>query len=150
MCDAWPAAEFVGVTRDMHRETMSPRERWLAALGRRNPDRVPMDYWATPEMDQKLLRHFGRDDIWDVLRLLHIDRPVVVAPAYVGPPRPPGTNDFGVVYRKINYGTGTYDEAVYHPLAKYESVAELEAEHVWPQPDWFDYSVLASQVAGKE
>ena len=134
----------------MHRETMSPRERWLAALGRRNPDRVPMDYWATPEMDQKLLRHFGRDDIWDVLRLLHIDRPVVVAPAYVGPPRPPGTNDFGVVYRKINYGTGTYDEAVYHPLAKYESVAELEAEHVWPQPDWFDYSVLASQVAGKE
>lgn len=129
---------------------MTPRERWLAVLNRRKPDRVPMDYWATPEVDQKLMRHFRCDDIWEVCKRLHIDRVVVLTPAYAGPPPPPGANEFGVVYRKVDYGTGTYDEAVHHPLAKYNSIAELQAEYVWPEADWYDYSVLASQVAGKE
>jgi len=31
---------------------MTPRERWLAVLERRPPDRVPMDYWATAEATQ--------------------------------------------------------------------------------------------------
>jgi uroporphyrinogen decarboxylase len=31
----------------MPRETMTPRERWLAVLRREKPDRVPMDYWTT-------------------------------------------------------------------------------------------------------
>jgi uroporphyrinogen decarboxylase len=129
---------------------MTPKERWLAVLRRQKPDRVPMDYWATPEMDQKLLRHFGYDDIWDVFRLLHIDRAVVVAPTYAGPPRPENANDFGVIFEKAHYSSGVYDEAVYHPLAKYKSVAELKADYVWPQADWFDYSSLPSQLAGKE
>ena len=27
---------------------MTSRERWLVVLQRERPDRVPMDYWATP------------------------------------------------------------------------------------------------------
>jgi len=38
-------------------ETMTPRERWLAVLNRQKPDRVPMDYWATPEATGKLMRY---------------------------------------------------------------------------------------------
>ena len=38
----------------MPKETMTPRERWLAVLQRRKPDRVPMDYWSTPEFEEKL------------------------------------------------------------------------------------------------
>ena len=33
----------------MTKETMTPRERWQAVLTRQPPDRVPMDYWSTPE-----------------------------------------------------------------------------------------------------
>jgi uroporphyrinogen decarboxylase len=109
-----------------------------------------MDYWATPEVDARLLRHFGRDDIWEVFRVLHIDRPVTVFPAYVGPPRPEGTNDFGVIYRKADYGNGAYDEAAYCPLAKYNSPAEVARDYSWPQPDWYDYSTLPAQLVGKK
>ena len=43
----------------MPRETMTPRDRWLAVLTRRKPDRVPMDYWSTPEFSASLIRHLG-------------------------------------------------------------------------------------------
>jgi uroporphyrinogen decarboxylase len=134
----------------MRKETMTARERWLATLERRQPDRCPLDYWATPEVDRKLLRHFGCDDMWQVFKRLHIDRPVVVGPEYFGPRRPDDTNEFGVIYRKVDYGTGVYDEAVHHPLAKYTSLAELKAEYVWPKADWYDYKSLPAKVAGKE
>jgi uroporphyrinogen decarboxylase len=75
---------------------------------------------------------------------------VVVSPAYVGPPRPEGANHFGVIYKKVDYGSGAYDEALFHPLAQFQSVADLEAKYVWPQADWYDYRCLASQLVGKE
>ena len=44
-------------------DTMTSRERWLAVLARKKPDRVPMDYWATPEATDRLIdliREHGR------------------------------------------------------------------------------------------
>ena len=41
----------------MPKETMSRRERWLAVLQRRMPDRVPTDYWATDEAHARLKAH---------------------------------------------------------------------------------------------
>ena len=38
---------------------MTPRERWQAALEHRGADRVPTDYWATPEFSAKLIRRLG-------------------------------------------------------------------------------------------
>ena len=32
----------------MRKESFSPRERWEAVLKGQRPDRLPMDYWATP------------------------------------------------------------------------------------------------------
>lgn len=29
----------------MIRESMTPKERWLAVLRHEKPDRIPMDYW---------------------------------------------------------------------------------------------------------
>jgi hypothetical protein len=52
----------------MPREGMTPRERWLAVLRRERPDRVPMDYWATGEANQKLMRHLGCATMQAVLR----------------------------------------------------------------------------------
>ncbi|MFH1228082.1 MAG: uroporphyrinogen decarboxylase family protein [Planctomycetota bacterium] len=134
----------------MTKETMTPRERWLAALKRQKPDRIPMDYWATDEATEKLRQYLGCDNIWDIFKRLHIDRPVVVRPKYAGPPLPDNTDAFGCQYKKVDYGTGVYEECVHHPLAQYETLDEIKLNYKWPNPDWYDYSVIPQQLAGKE
>ncbi|HDI00463.1 MAG: uroporphyrinogen-III decarboxylase-like protein [Candidatus Latescibacterota bacterium] len=134
----------------MPRETMTPKERWLAVLRREKPDRIPMDYWATEEATQKLLKYLGCSDVWEMYKKLHIDPVVSVGPRYVGPPLPPDTDMYGCKYKKVDYGAGVYLECVYHPLANYNTVEEIEKNYTWPTPDWFDYSVIPKQIEGKE
>ena len=131
-------------------ETMTARERWLAVLTRKTPDRVPMDYWATPETNENLLRHLGCDDLDVALERLHVDRPVTVRPRYVGPAVPDGYDVFGVRYEEVDYGTGVYRERVYSPLAQYTTVKEIEQAYTWPSPDWWDHSGISGQIEGKE
>jgi uroporphyrinogen decarboxylase len=134
----------------MPKESMSPRERWLAVLSRKTPDRVPMDYWSTPEATEKLMRHMGCSQESEVLERLHIDRPVTVSPRYAGPAVASDADAFGCRYRDMSYGTGVYRECVHHPLASFETLSELKRGYRWPDPDWWDYSAIASQIAGRE
>jgi uroporphyrinogen decarboxylase len=133
----------------MPKESMTPRERWLAVLQRKQPDRVPMDYWATSEATQKLLQHLGYADTQALFKRLHIDAVISVGPRYVGPPVPAGQDQFGCRYQHVDYGTGEYAECIYHSLAAYESVDEIERNYRWPSPDWYDYSHIPQQIAGK-
>lgn len=134
----------------MRKETMTPKERWLAVLQRKAPDRVPMDYWGTDEAMDKLMRHLGCGDPWEVYRTLHIDRVVSVGPTYVGPALRPGYDVFGCGFRDISYGSGVYSECIEFPLAQYQSVADVEANYTWPDPDWWDYTDIPKQLLGKE
>jgi uroporphyrinogen decarboxylase len=134
----------------MPNETMTPRERWLAVLNRQTPDRVPMDYWGTTEMSAKLVQALECETLDEALCKLHIDRPVTVGPEYVGPAIPDGYDVFGIQYRLVDYGTGVYNECVHSPLAAYETVDEIEDNYTWPDPDWYDYTGIAEEVAGKE
>jgi uroporphyrinogen decarboxylase len=129
---------------------MSPRERWQAVLGRRAPDRVPMDYWGTPETGENLCRHLGVADLEAALAALHVDRPVALEPVYVGPPVPPDADVFGIRYRDVSYGAGSYREAVTHPLASFGSAEEIDRGFGWPSPDWWDYGTIRDQVRGRE
>jgi len=129
---------------------MTPRERWLAVLTRQQPDRVPMDYWATQEATSRLMRYLGCSDRRQMLKKLHIDAVVSVRPRYVGPRLPRGQDVFGCKYQNVNYGTGKYRECVTHPLARYNSVEEIERNYTWPSPDWWDYSDIPRQIKGKE
>ena len=129
---------------------MTPRERWLAVLHREEPDRVPMDWWATSEVNEKIMQHFGCDRMDDVFARLHIDVPVTVGPKYVGPTLPKHTSVFGIRSAPVDYGAGVYYEAVSHPLAEYGSVEEIDEHYAWPEPDWWDYSGIARQIEGKE
>lgn len=131
---------------------MTPKERWLAVLNGEKPDRLPMDYWGTDETTQKMMAYLGCDDEWAMFEHLHIDRPVTVSPDYVGPPLASDTDMYGCRYKTISYsdGAGVYEECVYHPLAGYESIEEIEGNFIWPTADWFDYSAIPSQVVGKE
>jgi uroporphyrinogen decarboxylase len=161
----------------MPKESMTPKERWLAVLHRQQPDRVPMDYWSTPEASARLIKHLGfsqkserelvRDFDMDgcekllhpshgiqalhkALEYLHVDFVISPVARYVGPTLAPDTDVFGTHYRSIDYGTGEYSEAVTHPLAKFNSVEEIEANYSWPNPDWWDYSEVARQIEGWE
>ena len=136
---------------DLYRQdTMTPKERWLAVLTRQTPDRVPMDYWATPEITAKLMQHFGTNDYYEMLDHLKVDYLINVGPRYVGPTPPTGTDIFGIRYTDVNYGTGVYGEAISHPLAEYITVEEIEKNYTWPDPDWWDYTIIPSQIEGRQ
>ncbi len=134
----------------MPTETMTPKERWLAVLRRQQPDRLPMDYWATPEATSKLMRHLGCESVDEVYARLHIDPLVTVGPAYVGPPLAPNADLYGCQHRDVDYGTGVYRECTYHPLASFSTVEEIQDHYTWPTADWFDYTVIPMQVAGRD
>ena len=130
----------------MSKETMTPRERWLAVLRREKPDRVPMDYWATDEATAKLMKHLGVSTEGELRARLHIDSTVDIGAAYVGPRRADNTSEYGIQYQAVDYGSGVYEEVASHPLAAFTSIAEIEANYRWPSPDWYDYAVIPSQV----
>jgi uroporphyrinogen decarboxylase len=134
----------------MPKETLTPKERWLAVITHQKPDRVPLDYWATPEVTQKLMKFLNCSSFGELAERFHLDYVVGVSPAYIGPPIPPGEDMYGCKYKEVNYGTGVYSECIYHPLAKYDSVEEIERNYIWPSVDWFDYSVIPKQIEGKE
>ncbi len=129
---------------------MTPRERWIALLNNQPYDRVPLSYRSTPEFTEKLMEHLQVETHEQMRKRLHIDPVLTVAPKYVGPPLEPDTDVFGIGYQYTDYGLGKYRDAVYHPLAEYETVSEIEANYQWPQPEWWDYSGIPSQVEGKE
>jgi uroporphyrinogen decarboxylase len=160
----------------MPTESMTPRERWLAVLNRQTPDRIPMDYWSTPEFSAKLIRHMGlsrksekkliadlnryspdprrmnegKRALREALVCLSVDFPVSVGPKFVGPKPPENTDIFGCTYRTIQYGTGEYSEVTNSPLAQFNSADEIDENYHWPDPDWWDYSVLSAQIEGWE
>lgn len=134
----------------MPKETMTSRERWLAVLKGEKPDRIPMDYWGTQEVADKLMKHFGLATMDEVFEKLHIDRPFKPLPKYVGPKLEEGSNIYGCKFKQVDYGTGFYEECIHNPIASYNSIEEIEANYKWPSADWYDYSDIKKQVEGKE
>lgn len=134
----------------MRTDRMTPRERWLAVIRRQKPDRTPTDYWGTPETGEKLRLYMGAATLTEALDRLHVDYPVHVHPRYVGPACAPGRDVFGITHRDIDYGTGVYPETTSHPLAGFDTLAEIEAKSCWPDPDWWDYSEIPDAVRGRE
>jgi len=128
---------------------MQPRERWLALFENRKPDRQVTDYWATGEFHAKLKQAVGitgdnDEPLWEKLG---IDRPFSVWPTWKLKHHPddPQANEWGIRFATVNYGTGSYGEAVHFPLAKCNNAADVHAFH-WPSPDDYDYSGIAARI----
>jgi uroporphyrinogen decarboxylase len=96
------------------------------------------------------MSHLGVNSENDLFKALHVDRPIQVEPAYVGPSLQPDEDCYGVGYTYADYGTGRYMEAVLHPLAEFETVQAIEAGYRWPVADWWDSSAVAEQVEGRD
>jgi len=134
----------------MPKETMTPKERWLAVLQRKPVDRLPMDYWGTTEATEKLMAYLKVETYEEMRQALHIDRLISVEPAYVGPTLVRDTDMYGRRFKTVRYETGVYSECIEHPLARLETVAEIEATYTWPTADWFNYSGIPAQVEGMD
>ena len=135
---------------DLGSLAMSPRERVEAAIQRRQPDRTPFDFWAVPEMIEKLKAYFAVDSEEEILRLFGIDCRIVT-PDYVGPARetlPDGTYyaHWGTHRRQVKNDFATYDEYASFPLAAFQSVAEIEQYSRWPQITDWDWASLPQKI----
>jgi uroporphyrinogen decarboxylase len=135
---------------------MDSRERVALALDHQQPDRVPIDYWATSSVTARLLEHFGLSTQEELLQHLGVDFRYIDGPKYVGP-EPEVHEDgsvedhWGVPRVRVEIGSGAqasvYREVLHFPLQQAQSVAEIRDYAKWPSPDWFDYACVARQVA---
>lgn len=134
----------------MKKDSMTPKERWQAVLNRETPDRIPMDYWATPEVTKSLMSALNIETEFQLFKKLHIDRPFSPTPIYIGPGLQSNINEFGLIFKDVDYGTGVYQESVNAPLSEYTSVEEIEMNYQWPKPDWWNFSTISEQIKGFE
>ena len=134
---------------------MTPRERILAVLDRRQPDRVPVDVWLTPEVLAELRAQTGEDDELRLYRKLGIDKIVWIFPGHgtesFDPNDSDGRDPWGVPTIKVKSGPATYQEYGPGPIADYEDPAELDDYPLWPDPADFNYAAsrqLAERARG--
>ncbi len=122
----------------------------LAALTRREPDRVPLFYRDVPEVEQRLLRDLGLRDSEELLQHFDIDFRWV-GPEYIGPSLSDAEagrrrDIWGVEYQYTRFSDGAgYWEVAKYPLAD-ATDPKMLTDYPWPSLDWFDFSVLAEQV----
>jgi uroporphyrinogen decarboxylase len=129
---------------------LSSRERVRLALEHQTTDRIPIAMVcsginppAYRELETYLLREQGISVSAYLEPLIDIK---MVGPSYRGPRLEEGEDLWGVRRRPVSYGSGSYDEIDFYPLAEARDAGDLE-EHRWPSPDWFDYSVLPERIA---
>jgi len=150
---------------------MTPKERVLRALNHEEPDRVPVNFTASPEIIGRLSAHFGiSGEEGSGLRAGGISTPLIsipdhrlldalgvdlriVAPLYIGPPVERAqdgswTNLFGVRRVPVPCKGGAYFTYAGEPLRR-AGAEEVDA-FPWPDPDWFDYSSVADQCRSYE
>ena len=136
---------------------MTGRDRVRTALSHREPDRVPRDLWATPEVHGALRNAFRARDDEAVLDRLGVDLGYIAGPSYQGqelrawdtPEGRVSEDLWGVrrVDKHVGRGeaTWTYKHVVASPLAEARTPADVHAYGHWPDPDGWDFAGLRAQ-----
>lgn len=145
---------------------MTPRDRVRAALSHTQPDFTPCDYFATPEIHQSLLQHFGLETQQGAVAAMGGSASVLedcrvaerlgtdiryINPPYIGPPLPKfddgsAINLWGIRRRPVKNEYGDYAEPIEAVYATWTTVEEVQ-RFPWPDPDWFDYSAIPALCA---
>ena len=131
---------------------MDSRERAFLAVTRQRPDRIPIDFWASPGLLSKLQSETAASSE-EFLESHDVDFRYIAGPDYIGPPltsRGPDSVDIWGVPRKLvqvklRGGIEHYAEVARPPLADASAVEQILAYHHWPSPDWFDYRAIEHQ-----
>ena len=134
-----------------HLENITPYKRVQKALNHEEPDRVPFDFWAVPEIEKRLQKHLGVNNKEKVRKLLGSDCRKV-SPDYVGPApikRQDGTyvDQWGTVRKKVkNNSGGVYEEYAEYPLAEAKTPAEIKNWQGWPVIEHWNFSSLKNKI----
>ena len=142
---------------------MNSKQRVRMALNHHQADRVPMMMSAGSTVVARLKQRLSVTSDREMLKALHIDifdmRGIdykgAVGARYVGPDNlgiPADWNgdffplfDYHEIEMETPFGLTHSMGPPSLPVSSYPSIDELE-RFPWPQPDWFDYSSLRSQL----
>lgn len=133
---------------------MTSRERYLAALQHRDSDKVPFSWGLgiNPPVKRALAQRLSLSEDGFERWMDGITDETMLEPRFTGPKErnlslaDGRTVDvWGVERTPVCYGAGYYDEISYYPLGNAKTSADLDA-HVWPSPDWFDFSGLLEGI----
>lgn len=122
---------------------MTHKERILATINHQPTDRIATDYWGVPEVTEKLIKHFGCENMYGLAKALDLDYIVEVFPRL----KTERKNMWDIEYREIpiDGGLAHYSEPIAYPIDKYETIEEIDANYIWPTTDMYDYSTIKVQ-----
>ncbi len=128
---------------------MKPRDRVQATMNHEEPDRVPLDYWTTPQAYENLRDHLGitapETQEWgimaswktseELLKRLNIDfRRVYMSQAAGFSPQPLPDGSIETEFKCGMKLIGGYYEVTYYPWAQFTEVEQVE-EFEWIDSD---------------
>ncbi len=128
---------------------MKPRERFYAAVNHEEPDRVPLDYWTTPQAYENLRNYlditapetqeWGIMSTWktseELLKRLNLDfRRVYMKTAEGFEPQPLPDGSVETEFKCGMKLIGGYYEVTYYPWAEFTEVGQVE-DFEWIDPD---------------
>ena len=127
---------------------MTSRERVALALDHQEPDRIPVDFWASQGTWRKIETSLGLSQE-QFLDEHDVDFRYIAGPEYIGPPLDANTDIWGVgrTIAEVEMAGGTehYAEVTDPPLAGAANVDDIERCAHWPSPDWFCYDEIERQ-----
>lgn len=129
---------------------MTSKERVQAAFVHEQPDYTPLDYFATPEIEEAMETYFGVSDENGVRDALGTDIRYI-NPPYTGPVMQRWGDGsemdiWGVIKKPMPNEYGDYKESVNAPYAGWTTVEEAAAFD-WPSPDWYDYEAIPELIS---
>ena len=133
---------------------MTSRERILTALSHKDTDITPFSWgFGINYPAKKMLAEYLKLDMGELDKKLSAMTDIRhVGPKYIGPadrikhfPDGSYTDMWGVKRSPVQNQKDTYLEISESPLKNHTSVEELE-NYVFPEVDWFDFSVIPEQI----
>ena len=133
---------------------MDSVQRVMAAIDHRIPDRVPLDYWAVPEMDEQLMARFNVPDLPALRRHMKVDLAAISLLTKNSPMAQLGGEDWydewGCRVHWIDHGRGGgYWERVTNSLAWAQTVEDLRS-FAWPDLEVFDWDLFSRDLDANE
>jgi len=131
---------------------MYPRERVLSAIAGKRTDRMPANYSAHKDVNERLMARLGVVDYESLLEVLGVDLRRIACNYYF-PDEACGDGYFrsmwGVLYRKEKINDGNPD--VILPFSEETTIDDVHA-HTWPDANKLNYSNVTAECtkyAGK-
>lgn len=123
---------------------LTSKERVKTSISFKEPDRVPIQIYTTPEIHEKLTKYFNGKNIFEIFGIDFRG----VGPEWKGKPEEVINdvhyNIWGVGYKTVKNQFGTYDEACNLALTRIRTMDDFR-KYPWPSVDDYDFSNIEEQ-----